>query len=277
MIILESEWDQAAGVAEQLVERREESIRSASQLSPSSAGTLDQQISIGSDSLTSLSRASGVSAHNASLVESTPASPTADTSSPEYRESLSNTSRSGPITYIFAPVEHSFNSMVVQSQNAMIPLYYIFVRMNCFIPSSHITTIRRGDTEYGEEVGHFEMGVSIRKPTVVINDTEKIVDTVLTRGGSRMARTWQWRFSSDQSKHLSWTFDSPIKYCYLGTKTIDDRATKLAAFTPPPLTPRADGRPSPTATLKVFPAGHRLFDHILISALILERRRLTPT
>lgn len=64
--------------------------------------------------------------------------------------------RTGPITYLFAPVEHSFNAMVLQSQNAMLPLYHIFVRMNCFIPSSFITTVHRGDTEYGEEVGHFE-------------------------------------------------------------------------------------------------------------------------
>ena len=46
--------------------------------------------------------------------------------------------------------------MIVQSQDAVIPLYHIFVRMNCFIPSSYITTLSRGDTEYGEEVGHFE-------------------------------------------------------------------------------------------------------------------------
>lgn len=64
--------------------------------------------------------------------------------------------------------------------------------------------------------------------------------------------------------------------CYLGTKSIGNGATMVAAFTPPPLTPRADGRPSPAATLKVYPEGNRLFDHILISALILERRRLTP-
>jgi hypothetical protein len=50
----------------------------------------------------------------------------------------------------------------------------------------------------------------------------------------------------------------------------------LATFTPPPLTPRADGRPSPAATLKVYPEGQRLFDHIIISSLILERRRLMP-
>lgn len=87
----------------------------------------------------------------------------------------------------------------------MISLYHIAVRMNCFIPSSYITTVTRGDSEYGEEVGHFEcvympmparvlmlmlrrnyrMGISLRKPTVVVDGYERMVDTVLAKGGSR--------------------------------------------------------------------------------------------
>ena len=65
-----------------------------------------------------------------------------------------------PVIYVFAPVLHSFNSMVVRSQTASIPLYHIAVRMNCFIPSSYITVITRGDTVEGEEVGQFEYVVS---------------------------------------------------------------------------------------------------------------------
>lgn len=46
--------------------------------------------------------------------------------------------------------------MVLRTQPTMIPIYHISVRMNCFIPSSYITTITRGDTIRGEEVGQFE-------------------------------------------------------------------------------------------------------------------------
>lgn len=74
------------------------------------------------------------------------------------------------------------------------------------------------------------MGISIRKPTVVVDGFEKMIDVVLIKGGTRtlvsiswhrhvvvapmclLQRTWQWRFSSVQTDHLSWTFDSPIKY-----------------------------------------------------------------
>lgn len=62
----------------------------------------------------------------------------------------------GPITYVFTPILHSFNSMVVRSQLVPIPMYHIAVRMNCFIPSSYITVVTRGDTVEGEEVGQFE-------------------------------------------------------------------------------------------------------------------------
>ncbi|KAI0338049.1 hypothetical protein BDW22DRAFT_826830 [Trametopsis cervina] len=279
MIILESEWNQAAGVKDQEAAQEEGSEHASSSVVPPSyveSVDLQTQSSAGSSSVLSLGRASGNSIRNASIADSSsPSTPISDSYPSSARESISSNARTTPVSYVFVPVEHSFNAMLVQSQDAVIPLYHIFVRMNCFIPSSYITTIHRGDTEFGEEVGHFEMGVSIRKPTVVLGGVEKIIDSVLTRGGSRGARTWQWRFDHDPSKHLSWTFDSPIKYCYLGTRSLDG-ATMLAAFTPPPLNPRADGRPSPSATLKVFPDGHRVFDHIMLSALILERRRLTP-
>ncbi|KAI0090099.1 hypothetical protein BDY19DRAFT_992336 [Irpex rosettiformis] len=276
MIILENEWDQAAGVKGQEVKQEDESQPSASQQTlPSYNESLDQQTSAGSGSVASFSRASGASVRGGLLPESTPTSPLSVSTFSSSHHSVANSARTTPVIYLFLPVEHAFNAMIVQSQDATIPLYHIFVRMNCFIPSSYITTVSRGDTEFGEEVGHFEMGISIRKPTVVFGGLEKIIDSVLVRGGSRGARTWQWKFSSDSSKHLSWTIDSPVKYCYLGTKPLKD-ATMLATFTPPSLAPRADGRPSPPASLKVYPDGHRLFDHIVISALILERRRLTP-
>lgn len=75
------------------------------------------------------------------------------------------------------------------------------------------------------------MGLTIKKETVIIDGLEKAIDAVLTKGGTRMSvspvvcpswtialipdpsqRTWQWKFDSDQRKHLSWTFDNPVKY-----------------------------------------------------------------
>ena len=71
-----------------------------------------------------------------------------------YRASL-DSARTGPVTYTFTPVEGTSNAMSVRVQTALLPLYHIAVRLNCFIPSSYITVITRGD-EFGEEVGQFE-------------------------------------------------------------------------------------------------------------------------
>ena len=43
----------------------------------------------------------------------------------------------------------------------------------------------------------------------------------------------------------------------------------MASFVPPPLDASP---PLPAATLTVFPDGHELFDHIMMSALVVERK-----
>lgn len=65
------------------------------------------------------------------------------------------------MVFVFAPVLHSFNSMVLRSHTATIPVYLVTVRMNCFIPSSYITVVTRGDSVLGEEVGHFEYVIAV--------------------------------------------------------------------------------------------------------------------
>lgn len=49
----------------------------------------------------------------------------------------------------------------------------------------------------------------------------------------------------------------------------DYEGSQLASFVPPPIDASP---PLPEATLTVFPSGHEYFDHILISALIVERK-----
>lgn len=65
--------------------------------------------------------------------------------------------------YSFVP--HSFDSMLlipsISDPSARDPnvrsLYHISIRMNCFLPSSLLTIIRRGN-EHGEIISDFEMG-----------------------------------------------------------------------------------------------------------------------
>ncbi|KAL6302443.1 hypothetical protein BKA93DRAFT_393865 [Sparassis latifolia] len=75
-----------------------------------------------------------------------------------------------PVVYTFA--QNSFNSMMLSADPQQSPLcYHVSVQMNCFIPSSYITTVRRGNSEDGEMVGSFEMGISQKRSTVTIDNT----------------------------------------------------------------------------------------------------------
>jgi len=85
------------------------------------------------------------------------------------------------------------------------PLYHISVAMNCFIPSSHVTTIRRGASEYGDYVAEFEwvccsrcyharpndnlasrMGNSEDADTMTIHGKQRLITAVLNKSGSRL-------------------------------------------------------------------------------------------
>ncbi|KAJ3551692.1 hypothetical protein NM688_g4560 [Phlebia brevispora] len=270
MIILESDWNEAAGIQDSEANPPDNADNNAlpsygeveaDQLNNSS------RTSVGTPSIPSLRSSQN---RSSVLIEPPPSASSANGSIPSerlpnYRDS-SDSARTNPVTYAFSHVKGSPNSMNLRSQTAMIPLYHITVHLNCFIPSSYITVITRGD-EAGQEVGQFEMGLSVRKGTVTIDGRERLIDAVLSKGGTRLTRTWIWRFDRDPEKHLNWNFDGPVKQCYHAAKNV---GALLASFTPPPLTPLPNGRPSPPAALKVYPEGQKAFDHILISALILE-------
>ncbi|EIM81989.1 uncharacterized protein STEHIDRAFT_161341 [Stereum hirsutum FP-91666 SS1] len=62
-----------------------------------------------------------------------------------------------PIRYILSPHSPNFILVLPSSDAADTrPLYRISVNSNCFIPSSYVTTIRRGGSEDGEFAGDFE-------------------------------------------------------------------------------------------------------------------------
>ncbi|KAK7685466.1 hypothetical protein QCA50_011330 [Cerrena zonata] len=179
----------------------------------------------------------------------------------------------GPVSYKF--ITQSFNSMILVYEPANLPLYHISTHVNCFIPSSYITIVRRGDSESGRLVGQFEMGISVKKSTVLIDGREKVTDAVLMKSKFKSIHYWLWRWHSDEGMQLRWSYDSPVKYCFRRDDSTSDPPV-LASYTPPPLVLR-DARPSPMPILKVYPEGQPFIDHILLSALIIERKRLTPS
>ncbi|GLB35891.1 putative para-aminobenzoic acid synthetase [Lyophyllum shimeji] len=162
------------------------------------------------------------------------------------------------ITYTFWPQTTPSNSMILAPPLDLEnpgPSYCISVNMNCFTPSSYVTTIRR-DSWDGEFVGDFEMGLTTSK---------------------KSSSSWTWKTPElDKSVHLYW--DDSAAAGVITCFSSKDRTTGnvLARFIPP-AHPRRHGRPAEMHRLEVSPQGHEYFDDILMSALIVERLRTTPS
>ncbi|TFK85235.1 hypothetical protein K466DRAFT_552414 [Polyporus arcularius HHB13444] len=155
--------------------------------------------------------------------------------------------------------------------------YHILVHMNCFCPSSFVTVVRRGAAD-GELVGSFEMGISTQRATVNMYGVEKHVDTVLSREGKKAAdRIWQWNWGDVPQHSICWHRESPVRYCYFMGTDGRPNGPMAAAFTCSSSIVGPDGMSPQPASLKVYPHGLRALDHIVVSALLVERKRLTPS
>jgi len=176
-----------------------------------------------------------------------------------------------PVRYTFSPL--TFNSMaLVPPEDCQDPRppYHISVAMNCFLPSSFVTTISRGATEHGELVGDFEMG-GTQEGKVFIHDREVPIKDLLGLLGKRQSGYWTW--NRNRQLELSWDFgefgqvDNPA-IC----RSMDREPRLLAKFYPAPKRTR---RRESVPELEVFPDGFAHFDDLLMSLLIIERKRLS--
>ncbi|KAK0213462.1 hypothetical protein DFS33DRAFT_1483145 [Desarmillaria ectypa] len=176
------------------------------------------------------------------------------------------------VTYLFRPL--SPNTMVLVPPDLR-PQYHISVGSNCFIPSSYITTVRRGGSENDEFVAEFEMGKSKLPESLYIRGEEHLIKQVIkTCKSLNLGRNVSWKdrqlfYNNHQEwtlKNMEWNLSEDTKICTTSSRT--SRALKMlyAKFTP-----RRGHKP---AQLEVTPEGQELFDDILLSVLILERRRL---
>nr|GAT59002.1 predicted protein [Mycena chlorophos] len=194
---------------------------------------------------------------------------------------------SANIRYTFKPLPS--NCMLLAPPDVPTPdcqkPYHITVNMNCFTPTSYITSVRK-QTWDGEEVGDFELGAtrSGSPGTILLRGNEYTLPDVLTEvtNSSRSAihfKTWRWEVKSIQRQrplYLYW--DDHHGGGVLTVYSSDDRneSNLLARFTPR-TTLRRKGQPAEPPSLVVSPLGHDLFDDILLGALIIERLRTTPT
>ncbi|KAK0208771.1 hypothetical protein DFS33DRAFT_472994 [Desarmillaria ectypa] len=165
------------------------------------------------------------------------------------------------------------------------PKYHISVRLNCFIPSSYITTIRRGATQEGAMVGDFEMGIADKTATLFIRDKEFPISDVLGKSGSRRGGLWDWKFVK---YGLFWDCKKNPRKVRLNKRSDIDRVIQkkiqcfssdrkiLFAIFMPVTNLRKPNIPAELSQLEVTPQGQPFFDDILMSIMIIERWRLTP-
>ncbi|KAJ6617969.1 hypothetical protein B0H10DRAFT_1796288 [Mycena sp. CBHHK59/15] len=177
-----------------------------------------------------------------------------------------------PLTYTFGPPDGQ-NS---DSTMMMVPpreaddqgKYRIAVSLNLdpFVPISYRTCVHRVLHNQESFIGEFELSLNHRRAFLTIGDITTNLSNVLSSINSSR-KHWNWRWDEIG---LRWdcrtTLEdgSPMCICYTIASTV-----QLATFVPPPLDAPP---PLPEAVLTVFPDGHECFDHILLSALILERK-----
>ncbi|KAJ7225353.1 hypothetical protein GGX14DRAFT_420122 [Mycena pura] len=186
---------------------------------------------------------------------------------------------SAPITYTFTPMPS--NSMLLAPppniSGSQKP-YYITVSLNCFTPTSYITSVRKQIWD-GELVGDFEMGASRsgNPGTLCLRGNEYPIPDLLESQFNVFRTTWKWKVKSFAlDKVLYWDdfHGGGVLTCYSSQDR--DSSNMLAKFTPR-TSLRRKGQPSESPNLLVTSDGHVLFDDILMSALIIERMRTAPS
>ncbi|KAF7307052.1 hypothetical protein MIND_00498300 [Mycena indigotica] len=192
---------------------------------------------------------------------------------------------SSSIVYTFEPLPSNCMLLspppkVTESQKP----YHITVSMNCFTPTSYITSVRKQSWD-GEPVGDFELGAtrSGSPGTICLRKNEYPIPDVLTELPSSRSSThfksWRWEVRGiNRERPMILFWDDFHGGGVLTVYSTDDRneSNLLARFTPRTAL-RRQGQPVDPPNLLVTPLGHDWYDDILLSALIIERMRTTPT
>ncbi|KAJ7186779.1 hypothetical protein C8R46DRAFT_1058012 [Mycena filopes] len=142
----------------------------------------------------------------------------------------------------------------------------VSLNLNPFVPISYRTTVHRLEGPDESFIGDFELSLNHRRAIVTIGDITTRLSNVLFNINSS-PRHWAWRWDEIGLRwdcRSSIADGSPLCICYTVASPV-----QLASFVPPPLDAPP---PLPEAVLTVFPDGHECFDHIMLSALIIQRK-----
>ncbi|KAJ7207904.1 hypothetical protein GGX14DRAFT_454770, partial [Mycena pura] len=142
----------------------------------------------------------------------------------------------------------------------------VTLNLNPFVPISYRTSIHRVESDQELFIGDFELSLNHCRAIITVGDiTTRLANVLYSINSSSRHWTWRW-----EDVGLRWDCGSrledgsPLCICYTVASTV-----QLASFVPPPLDAPP---PLPEAVLTIFPDGHECFDHILLSALIVQRK-----
>ncbi|KAJ7471859.1 hypothetical protein FB451DRAFT_309611 [Mycena latifolia] len=177
-----------------------------------------------------------------------------------------------PLSYTFTPPRFAADPntmLMVPPEDADDQGHYriaVSMNLNPFVPISYRTSVHRVEDSHESFIGDFELSLNHRRAIITIGDiTTRLSNVLFNINSSHRHWTWRW-----DEIGLRWdcrtTLEdgSPMCICYTLASTV-----QLASFVPPPLDAPP---PLPEAVLTIFPDGHECFDHILLSALIVQRK-----
>ncbi|KAH6908489.1 hypothetical protein BKA70DRAFT_1103756 [Coprinopsis sp. MPI-PUGE-AT-0042] len=191
-----------------------------------------------------------------------------------------------PLPVIYTLTEWTGSSMLVlppRSSANPEPLYRIAVELdlNPLMPASILTRVLRvGKSSQDDDnplvndapVGEFSMSLNHKRGHLTMDGiSTRLSKVISSRDGSRAI--FDWTFGE---VHLRWDCTSklddgsPMSVCYRMIETLNSRNgdVQVATFVSPPFDASP---PLPDASLTVFPQGHAVMDHLVLSALVVIR------
>jgi len=177
--------------------------------------------------------------------------------------------------FVFQPLSHHVMSLTLETDHhPSIPRFHISVALNCFMPSATITSVYRDDLRGSHFVAEIGMGISAERAALVLPDEASPLDNIFSI--SRKVG-WDWKRRkayldgnvSTVSLHWEETSVGKVIECHQ-TGDVDRRSTDVVAYM---IIPPAPSRKQPM--LEVTRVGMDVIDDIVVSSLLVQRRRLT--
>ncbi|KAJ3511624.1 hypothetical protein NLJ89_g3992 [Agrocybe chaxingu] len=157
-----------------------------------------------------------------------------------------------PITYTFTPTSPIGNSLTLlppEGAREDLPRFHIVVTPNVFNPFQQITSIYRGETQFEKD------GVRHKAVWTWTSPSKNVDPLIWDCRDSKL--THVCKSASDKKKILATYSPARSMLAFAATVTIDRR-----------------GEETELSKLEVTPEGHRIFEDILVSLLIIQRKRM---